>query len=138
MKLALCTLLGLGAIVLAGCGSTVPTEDFRVQATNPAQVVEEVDGAQYVYLTEGPAYFAEDSIRVKAGKVIFYVSNEADQDVSLVVVPAGERAVDKALFRVSIPKGGTVTHEVELAAGAYEYCSPANQTEWYPLEVAER
>jgi len=138
MKPASIFLLGMGALILAGCSSSAPPEEIVYEATNPAPVVEEENGMQYVYLTEGPSYFAEDSIHVREGMVVFYVTNEADKDVTLVVTPVGCRDAENALFKVNIPRGRTTTHKVEMKPGLYEYCCPINQTEWYPLEVHQR
>jgi plastocyanin len=139
MKLASVMLLGLGALVLAGCGSSTPQEDVIIyEATNPATVVVEENGDQYVYLTEGPAYFAEDSVHVNEGTIVFYVTNDADRDVTLVVAPMGVRDEQRALFRVNVPKHRTATHKVQMKPGLYEYCCPVNHTEWYPLEVHAR
>ena len=136
MKRSLLVLLSLGAAIGAGCSSAAPEAPAIVyEATNPAKVVEEHDGVQYVYLTEGPAYFAEDSIRVKAGSVVFYVTNEADREVTLTVAPFGDRSAENAIFSLRVPKGQTATHRAELEAGLYEYSCPINSTEWYPLTV---
>jgi len=139
MKLLLVTLLGMGALVLAGCASSEPIEQQQHQifytSQNPATVVEEVDGVQYVYLTEGPAHFVEDSVDVRAGKVVFYVTNEADKDVTLMVTPARQREAKHALFRLNVPKYSTALQEIKLKPGHYEYSCPVNHTEFYPLEV---
>lgn len=135
MKLASVVLFGLGALILVGCSSTLPPEKIVYEATNPARIVVETDGVQYVYLTEGPAYFAEDSIQIKEGTVVFYVTNEADQDVTFTVCPFGFHDEESTLFRLNVPRGRTATIRVELEPGYYEYCCPVNGTEWYPLEV---
>lgn len=139
MKLALVTVCGLVALGLGltGCGSTeTPPEDvIQYEATNPALVVEEESGVQYVYLTEGPSYFAEDSVQVREGTVVFYVSNEAERDVSLLLTPIGLRDEEHAIFRLNVPKGKTATHKIDLKPGLYEYSCPVNPTQWYPMEV---
>lgn len=139
MKLALVMLLGLGALVLAGCGSSAPLDQpILYKGTNPAKVVVEENGDQYVYLTEGPAYFAEDSVHLNEGRVVFYITNEADKDVTLVVAPLGARSEQQALFRVNVPRHRTAIHRVDMKPGLYEYCCPVNHTEWYPIEVHAR
>jgi len=141
MKLFLVALLGMGALVLAGCASSEPIEKENpifFTSMNPATVVEEENGVQYVYLTEGPAYFAEDSVHVREGTVVFYVTNEADKDVTLMLTPVGQREAKNALFRLNVPKHHTALHQVELSPGLYEYSCPINPTEWYPLEVHGR
>lgn len=135
MKRSLLVLL-LGAAIGAGCSSAMPEEPaIAYKATNPAQVVEEQDGVQYVYLTEGPSYFAEDSITVKNGPIVFYVTNDADREVTFTIAPYGDRSAEKAVFSLRVPQGQTATHRAELEPGLYEYCCPMNPTEWYPLTV---
>ena len=126
-----------GALLLAGCGSsgTPEPKPISYEATNPAQVVEEHDGVQYVYLTQGPAYFAEDSIRLHEGLAAFYVTNDTDNETTLTIVPFGDRDFDRTVLSLKVPPGQTASEEVELAKGLYEYSCPVNPTEWYPLEV---
>ncbi len=128
-----------GALLFAGCGSSGTHEASPVNyaATNPAQVVEEHDGVQYVYLTQGPAYFAEDSIRLHEGRVAFYISNETGEEATLTIVPYGDREVSHAVMTLQVPSGQTVSEAVDLKPGLYEYACPLNPTEWYPLEVTK-
>ena len=93
MKFAWVVLLGVGGVLsVVGCSSSTPVEEvITYEATNPAAVVQEENGVQYVYLTEGPSYFAEDSVHVNEGSVVFYVTNEADKDVTMVLTPIGLR-----------------------------------------------
>lgn len=99
---------------------------------------------QQVDLTQIPGAFKTSELALESGTYQFNIINEGvDHEVGFVLVPKGKyEATDhiKAAYvkAPAAPGKNSLTNEVVLSAGEYEYFCPLNPTEKYSLTVHDK
>ncbi len=97
--------------------------------------------AQQIDLTQVPGAFKTNELNLAAGSYQFNVINEGvDHEVGFVLVPKGkyetEDHIKEAYVKSPVTNGkNSLTNEVSLSAGEYEYFCPLNPTSKYSLKV---
>jgi len=97
--------------------------------------------AETVKLTQVKGAFEETELMLEAGTYIFEVANKGvDHEVGFVIVPKGKTEMSdhiKEAYVQKMIKDGekSMSKEVKLAAGEYEYFCPMNPTPRYSLVV---
>lgn len=97
-----------------------------------------------IELTQVPGAFkAKKKMKIEAGTYQFKIMNEGvDHEVGFVLVPKGqyeaENHIQEAYVKAPVADGSaSMTSEVTLTPGEYEYFCPLNPTEKYRLVVVE-
>lgn len=99
---------------------------------------------QQVDLTQIPGSFKTAGLELEAGSYQFNIINEGvDHEVGFVLVPKGKYEandhIKSAYVKNPVAKGkNSLTSEVALAAGEYEYFCPLNPTPKFALTVHDK
>lgn len=99
---------------------------------------------QKVDLTQVPGTFKTENLALEAGTYQFNIINESvDHEVGFVLVPKGKYEttdhITAAYVTAPVAEGkNSLTGEVKLAAGEYEYFCPLNPTPKYSLTVHDK
>jgi len=99
---------------------------------------------QQIDLTQVPGAFKTTELSLEAGSYQFNIINEGvDHEVGFVLAPKGKyEAADhikEAYVKSAVPTGkSSLTDNVSLSAGEYEYFCPLNPTEKYSLKVYDK
>ncbi len=99
---------------------------------------------QKVDLTQSPGIFETTNLALASGTYQFNIINDGvDHEVGFVLVPKGKydasNHIKTAYVQAPVAQGkSSLTSEVSLAAGEYEYFCPLNPTPKYSLTVHDK